>query len=333
MSLCDDNEFRVRDRVLLYARGLDLPPKESVDIALESLKRCRSEKPDYAEALEHLHALLAERGQELIPGDETPHLVSAPAMKRSTMLPEELDRVPWISILKKTIRRLFRVLNPAGSSFRASWKDSAERQQKQQDWRKVAGRRRSLLMTLILVPAVIGAFLMYSILPQQGIEAVKVTTAVLFAILFGWISIGFWMCAAGCWQLIRKVDKLSPTLGCEDVVIEDDCRTAILFPVYNEDTHKYMAGIAATWHSLVATGESDKFDIFILSDSTSPEAWVAEEEAWQEFCQRENAFGHVFYRRRRNNTKRKSGNVADFCRRWGAHYRYMIVFDADSVMS
>ena len=65
MAICDDNDFLVRDRVLLYARGLDIPAKESVDIALESLKRCRSEHPDYAEALEHLHAVLAERGLEL----------------------------------------------------------------------------------------------------------------------------------------------------------------------------------------------------------------------------------------------------------------------------
>ncbi len=30
---------------------------------------------------------------------------------------------------------------------------------------------------------------------------------------------------------------------------------------------------------------------------------------------------------------RKAGNVADFCRRWGKDYRYMVVLDADSVMS
>jgi membrane glycosyltransferase len=33
------------------------------------------------------------------------------------------------------------------------------------------------------------------------------------------------------------------------------------------------------------------------------------------------------------NLKRKSGNIADFCRRWGKNYRYMIVFDADSLMA
>ncbi|MBU5225029.1 glycosyltransferase, partial [Vibrio cholerae] len=31
--------------------------------------------------------------------------------------------------------------------------------------------------------------------------------------------------------------------------------------------------------------------------------------------------------------KRKSGNLDDFCRRWGGDYKYMVVLDADSVMS
>jgi membrane glycosyltransferase len=40
----------------------------------------------------------------------------------------------------------------------------------------------------------------------------------------------------------------------------------------------------------------------------------------------------VFYRWRRRRTRRKAGNVADFCRRWGGNYRYMVVLDADSIM-
>ena len=44
-------------------------------------------------------------------------------------------------------------------------------------------------------------------------------------------------------------------------------------------------------------------------------------------------FGRVFYRWRRHRIKRKSGNIADFCRRWGSQYRYMVVLDADSVMT
>ena len=30
---------------------------------------------------------------------------------------------------------------------------------------------------------------------------------------------------------------------------------------------------------------------------------------------------------------KKSGNLADFCRKWGGRYTYMIVMDADSLMS
>src|SRR5690606_37944586 len=41
----------------------------------------------------------------------------------------------------------------------------------------------------------------------------------------------------------------------------------------------------------------------------------------------------VFYRHRAQNTSRKAGNIADFCSRWGEHYKYMIVLDADSVMA
>ena len=41
----------------------------------------------------------------------------------------------------------------------------------------------------------------------------------------------------------------------------------------------------------------------------------------------------MYYRLRKRRTHRKAGNVADFCRRWGKDYRYMVVLDADSVMS
>jgi membrane glycosyltransferase len=43
--------------------------------------------------------------------------------------------------------------------------------------------------------------------------------------------------------------------------------------------------------------------------------------------------GQIFYRRRRRRVKRKSGNIDDFCRRWGSQYSYMVVLDADSVMT
>src|SRR5262249_6914708 len=85
--------------------------------------------------------------------------------------------------------------------------------------------------------------------------------------------------------------------------------------------------------SLAATGHLERFDFYILSDTRDPEKQVAEETAWADTCRAVGGFGRMFYRHRRNNIKRKSGNIADFLRRWGRDYDYMVVFDADSVMA
>ena len=83
-------DLRVRDRILLYARGLDLAPQESVALALESLQRCKSPHPRYAEVFECLHAILREQNKELLQDGQIPHLQPVPDITRSSMLPEEL---------------------------------------------------------------------------------------------------------------------------------------------------------------------------------------------------------------------------------------------------
>lgn len=41
----------------------------------------------------------------------------------------------------------------------------------------------------------------------------------------------------------------------------------------------------------------------------------------------------VFYRRRPTNWGFKPGNIRDFCARWGENYEFMVLLDADSIMS
>ena len=109
--------------------------------------------------------------------------------------------------------------------------------------------------------------------------------------------------------------------------------TAIVMPIYNEDTNRVFQGLRTMYEALQKTGRGAAFDLFILSDTNDLNCWVAEEKAWFEMCKQVQAFGRVFYRRRRVQLHHKSGNIADFCRRWGSSYRYMIVLDADSVMT
>lgn len=202
-------------------------------------------------------------------------------------------------------------------------------------WRKVASRRRLFLLALVLVPSIAAASVMGTLLPHKGATWLEVAIVFTFCVLFVWISLGFWTALAGFWTLLKKDDRfaVSRVQTGEDAPIRPHVKTAILFPVCNEDPERIMAGIYAVWRSLQRLGAEDSFDIHILSDSNDPDRWVQEEAAWNRLCTDLGAHGHIFYRRRRINLKRKSGNVADFCRRYGAHYTYMIVFDADSVMT
>ncbi|MCF4150960.1 glucans biosynthesis glucosyltransferase MdoH [Dethiosulfovibrio sp. F2B] len=203
-------------------------------------------------------------------------------------------------------------------------------------WYRSAAWRRALLLALILFPTAAACRTMASVLPSKGGTPLEVLLLILFGVLFAWISVGFWTAFMGFVLLLAGKNRYSPSNHCRgrDLSIADvSARTAVLIPVYNEDVKKVMAGLEAVYDSLERTGSSDRFDFFVLSDSTDPDVWVEEEAAWHRFCSDRDCFGRVFYRKRRSNAKRKSGNIADFCRRWGKNYRYMIVFDADSVMA
>ena len=201
-------------------------------------------------------------------------------------------------------------------------------------WEAAGNRRRSVLLVLIFIPSILAAFTMSSLLPPTTGVFLNSVITTLFAVLFCWISVGFWSSAAGLFIMLRRVDRFSLTANlpqtCE---LPDGFRTALVFPVYNENVRMVAEGIRTVYASLRELGIVQHFDFFILSDSINPEVWIREEEAWHQLCREENAFGRIFYRRRKSNLKRKSGNIADFCRRWGANYRYMAVFDADSIMA
>ena len=109
-------------------------------------------------------------------------------------------------------------------------------------------------------------------------------------------------------------------------------RTAIIMPVFNEDAGMIFERVRIMYRSLENLGHLQNFDFFVLSDSNNPQSWITEEAAWMELCRQLNAFGKIFYRKRRLAINKKSGNVADFCRRRGKRYDFMITLDADSLM-
>lgn len=203
-------------------------------------------------------------------------------------------------------------------------------------WRRRAAHRRLVLVTLIVAQTLVATDYMALVLPYHGRQPHEIGILVLFGVLFAWISAGFWTALAGFWVLSRGHDRYAIShrmIGDQPSSIPPDARTALVMPICNEDVTRVFAGLRATYESLEETGALERFDVFVLSDTGNPDTRVAELDAWLALCRAVDGFGRVFYRWRQHRIKRKSGNIADFCRRWGRKYRYMVVLDADSVMS
>ncbi|MEN9841197.1 MAG: hypothetical protein RL376_997, partial [Verrucomicrobiota bacterium] len=169
----------------------------------------------------------------------------------------------------------------------------------------------------------------------DAIDGLKVFHLILFAILFSLVAFGAVQAVIGFFCRAGKGDpnRIMASLTPEDEARPVDAPTAIVMPIFNEDTSRIMEGLRVIYRSLEATGQLEAFDFFILSDTTNPNRWVEEESAWVALTRQLGARGRIFYRKRRVNLNKKAGNLADFCRRWGRRYRYMVVLDADSVMS
>ncbi len=194
-------------------------------------------------------------------------------------------------------------------------------------------RRRLMFVAVFLLLAGAGNLLFADYLWRSQLYGLKYVILVLFFVLFTYLAFSFTTTLFGFIARSRRLN-ISGSIDAAEIEIPDDLPpTAILFPIYNEDVCRVMAGLRAAWRSLEATGKRSSFDFFVLSDSRNPDKWVEEEVAWLATCRELGAIGRIHYRRRRKNTNKKAGNIAEFVDQWGKGYRYMIIFDADSVMT
>lgn len=218
----------------------------------------------------------------------------------------------------------------ASSPLQHSDKDALQRK----PWRLQANLRRFALTAVVVAQTVFATDVMRQVLPYRGGNWVEIGLIALFALLFMWISVGFWIGMTGF--VLRRFGGDRHSLLRRHNSAELDAtpltRTAIVMPIYHEPVERTLGGLRAIYRSLERTGKLADFDFYILSDSRAPGYWMAEKEAWYRMCNELGAAGRLFYRRRTLNMNYKSGNIADFLRRWGKRYEYMIVLDADSLM-
>ncbi len=268
--------------------------------------------------------LAAGTGHEAVAQSPLP---TSPAINRSTMAPLRWPPGPSF--------RLFKSRRPRhGPGCSLPGKDPADSRVSPGGWQTAANLRRMALLALTVAQVYFLTSAMAAVLPYHGHRVLEIAILILFAILTAWVSLGFWTAIMGFVVKVAGGDRFAISASAAaDAPIDEHARTAVIMPICNENVARVFAGLRATHESLARSGELRHFDFFILSDSSDADNRVAEIDAWLALCRAVQGFGHVFYRWRQHRLKRKSGNVADFCRRWGANYRYMIVLDADSVMS
>ena len=188
--------------------------------------------------------------------------------------------------------------------------------------------QRALLMLATLAIGLLTAVEVKRALAADGLTMFDAALATLFFALLAWIAFGFLNSFAGFIVLMfgrnvmrRPKDGIPPL---------PKGRTAVLMPIYNEE----LGPLAARWQAMLRSVEKEGatgcFDFFILSDSRA-ENEAAEHAAFEAL--RSETSVPLYYRRRPVNTARKPGNIFDWVERFGAGYEYMIVLDADSLMS
>ncbi|MET0349979.1 MAG: glucans biosynthesis glucosyltransferase MdoH [Rhizobacter sp.] len=242
---------------------------------------------------------------------------SAPPIRRASMV-----ATPWRGFWRGLFEGMTGMF--AGSDLEAEAKEP---------WEVAAKWRRRVLLVLVALSAVGATALLTQVLPVYEANWLRVGQIGLFSLLFAWVSAGFFTALMGFWVQLRGDPHALRYQDVLDDTLSPDARTAIIMPICNEQVATVFAGLRATLESVAAAGGSRLFDLYVLSDTSDPTLRAAELAAWAELRTTLGGNGRVYYRWRQHRTKRKSGNVADFCRRWGQDYRYMVVLDADSVMT
>jgi membrane glycosyltransferase len=199
--------------------------------------------------------------------------------------------------------------------------------------RKRMNLRRILFFGSVVCVNIFASLWLTDLFWGMGFQRAHFPLLVIFIILNGLLVLGSFHAIFGALDTLlgrkRSVRITEIAAGQTGPLLK---RHAVVMPVYNEDSVRTCARIEAIFRSIEATGHLDSFDFFILSDTRDLDLWVLEETSWTNLCRRLEAFGKIYYRRRKTNENRKAGNIGDFVRTWGGRYESMLVLDADSLM-
>ena len=181
---------------------------------------------------------------------------------------------------------------------------------------------RFILVTITVGVTTYGVYQMLQVVRFASMTLLQGLMIFFFAVSLGWIAFAAGSVVAGASK------RRDPTLSSETCA----SLTALVMPIYNEDTLRTTTALQAMAEALALIDAHRGFEIVILSDSTNADAWIRETLRVDLLRTTLLPVMPVWYRRRWQNIARKSGNLEDFVTRWGGRYDHMIVLDADSLI-
>ena len=197
--------------------------------------------------------------------------------------------------------------------------------------------RRLLFASLVLgTSAALLALMAAALFLPAGVDGWGIAMLLMFSLTLPWTTIGFWNALTGFLLMSFARDPeglVAPHLRSIQGNEPISTSTAIGICIRNEDPARLSRNLRWMLERLAESGESRWFHLYMLSDSNQPEILAAERALAEELSGRFAGRIEVSYRQREGGEGFKAGNIRDFLERWGAQHEFLIVLDADSVMS
>ncbi len=134
-------------------------------------------------------------------------LATAPPLARTSMVPRAWPRGLFARLACAIVGAGSKAARPARAPARGGRARLRLRPIREGHWHRVADFRRLVLLGLIVSQTYIATNFMIAVLPYHGTQPLEIAILVLFAILFGWVSAGFWTAMAGFVLLLLGSDR------------------------------------------------------------------------------------------------------------------------------
>jgi membrane glycosyltransferase len=194
--------------------------------------------------------------------------------------------------------------------------------------RKRVYAARAALVLLWSSGSLAFAWTLYQVLSVETPTVLQLVFWCLSTACFAWVAVGSASACIGFVALLLQ--RTSDTLELPAAEAATGARTALLFPVYREDAAQVAATLEAMCRDIAAADASDRFDVFVLSDTQDLSEREAEHRLYAALRARVGV--PVYVRWRTPNAGKKAGNIRDWIERFGAAYPFFIILDADSLM-